>query len=227
MSKIEHKFFADTLDLKNIQETGEFAGYVAVYNNIDQGGDIIDGNAFIDSLASYQASGTMPKLLWQHDPSQPIGVWTSLKTDERGLYGTGRLLLEVAKAKEAYVLIKAGALDGISIGYKTLDFDIDNRGNRLLKKLLLMEASLVTFPMNPSATVNSVKSLSSIREVERILRDAGVPNAFAKLVATSGFDEAKNILEGQQREAESEQDFTKGAKALLNRIQKLQEKFNG
>jgi HK97 family phage prohead protease len=92
-------------------------------------------------------------MLWQHDPAQPIGVWDVVREDGTGLYVKGRLLDSVARAREAAALIGAGAIDGLSIGYRTRKAEKDATGCRLLTELELWEVSLVTFPMLPSARV--------------------------------------------------------------------------
>lgn len=226
MPDTEIKFLTSGLGIKSFTEEGEIAGYLATFGNIDQGGDVIEKEAFDRTLAEHAQRGSMPKMLWQHDPSKPIGVWSTIEKDEKGILGKGRLLLETRYGKEAYILTKSKAIDGISIGYRTRkSLDLES-GARSLLDLDLLEGSIVTFPMNTMATVTGVKSLDSIRDVERILRDAGVPNAFAKLVASHGYDEAKSILECQQREAEAEKEFTEKAPSLLKLLRQLEEKLN-
>ena len=97
--------------------------------------------------------GRSVKMLWQHDPSQPIGVWDEVREDGTGLYVKGRILIEVEKGREAAALLAAGAIDGLSIGYRTLRAEKDGKGRRLLSELELWEVSLVTFPMLPEARV--------------------------------------------------------------------------
>ena len=92
-------------------------------------------------------------MLWQHDPAQPIGVWDEVREDARGLWVKGRILDSVEKGREAAALIAAGAIDGLSIGYRTVKASKNSKGQRLLSELELWEVSLVTFPMLPSARV--------------------------------------------------------------------------
>ena len=94
-------------------------------------------------------------MLWQHDPAQPIGVWDEVREDERGLFVKGRILTEVERGREAVALIEAGAIDGLSIGYRTLRSVKDGKGGRRLSELELWEVSLVTFPMLPDARVGA------------------------------------------------------------------------
>jgi HK97 family phage prohead protease len=94
-------------------------------------------------------------MLWQHDPAQPIGVWDEVREDATGLYVKGRILTEVARGQEAVALLAAGAIDGLSIGYRTLRAERDAKGQRLLQELDLWEVSLVTFPMLAEARVQA------------------------------------------------------------------------
>jgi HK97 family phage prohead protease len=180
------------LEVKAVEEGGTFEGYAAVFGNVDARGDIILPGAFTASLMEHKGKKTMPALLWQHDPSQPIGVWESMAEDERGLFVKGRLLRnDVQKAGEAWALLKAGALSGLSIGYKARDFSIDETTwTRTLKKIELFEASLVTFPANDKARIVDVKghSIKTIREFEAALRDVMRFSAGeAKRIASHGF----------------------------------------
>lgn len=226
MGEIEHK--AVRFDLKEIDSDGRVSGYGAVYGNVDDGGDIVMPDAFAGCVERMRMGGSRPKMLWQHDPHQPIGVWDTMKSDDRGLMLQGRILADVAKGREAIALLKAGAVDGLSIGYKTVDQDFrqTERGAvREIKKAELWETSIVTFPMNREARVTDVKQLTTPREVEQILRKAGVPGAFAKLVALHGFEEAKNRLNDSRdagKLAIEQAQFT----ALMSEIQGIKELFN-
>lgn len=136
-----------------VQDGTVIAGYASLFGLPDQGGDVVQKGAYGKSLKRLAAKGGTVKMLWQHDPTQPIGVWDEIYEDERGLYVKGRLLLEVEKAREAAALIGAGAIDGLSIGYRTLAAEKDAKGQRLLAELELWEVSLVTFPMLKEARV--------------------------------------------------------------------------
>ncbi len=124
-------------------------GYASLFDQADQGGDIVAKGAYQQSLAK----GGRVKMLWQHDPAQPIGVWDLVREDARGLWVKGRLLESVEKGREAAALIAAGAIDGLSIGYRTVKAVKNDQGRRVLTELELWEVSLVTFPMLPSARV--------------------------------------------------------------------------
>lgn len=227
-TQMENKTFAFELDTKELGRDGEFSGYASVFDIVDQGGDIVDSAALDHVL---QLGQKMPKMLWQHDPTKVCGVWDRFTKDAKGLKGYGRLLTESIYGKEAHVLMRAGALDGLSIGYKVEDSEwIDTpRGSvRKILKAKLWEVSVVTFPMNAESLVTDVKQLQSPREVEQILRKAGVPGTFAKLVALHGFEGATKRLTQDQRDADekgekAQQDFS----LLLKEIQSLKEIING
>ena len=154
--------------------SGEFEGYGSIFGNVDLGNDVIMKGAFKRSLR--RRGPKKVKLLYQHKTDMPIGVFDQIKEDEQGLYVKGRLALQTQAGREAYELMKMGALDGLSIGFK-----VDPKGysyeprskRRVIDEVDLMEVSLVTFPMNPKAMVRSVKGQDiSIREWENGLRDA-------------------------------------------------------
>jgi len=174
---------------------GTFEGYGSVFGNKDLGNDVIEAGAFAKSLKKRKPQNV--KLLYQHKSDMPIGVFDEIKEDEHGLVVKGRLALKTQAGAEAYELLKMGALDGLSIGFRVNPKEVsyDKRGNkRIIKEVDLMEVSLVTFPMNPQATVRSVKGEQySIREWENGLRDAfNLSRSEAKVAAkavTKCFDQ--------------------------------------
>ena len=172
---LELKFAADSAT------TGTVEGYGSVYNVVDRGGDIVMPGAFKASIADWKRRKAMPPMLWQHYSSEPIGVWSEMAEDEKGLKISGQLVLEVPLAASARALMAAGAIKGLSIGYETRDFDIDRQtGVRRIKRADLWEVSLVTFPMNADAQVTSVKGDIDPRELERALRvDCNLSSAMA------------------------------------------------
>jgi len=105
------------LNLASVGDDGMIEGYGSVFGVRDSYSDIVAPGAFKASLAAHKAAGTMPALLWQHDASEPIGVWVEVTEDQRGLRIKGRLAMETARGKEAHTLLKMGALNGLSIGF--------------------------------------------------------------------------------------------------------------
>lgn len=138
-----------------VTDDGVIEGYASVFGKRDQGGDVVMAGAYGTSLKSLARAGRRVKMLWQHDPSQPIGVWDEVREDGTGLYVKGRILTQVERGREAAALLAAGAIDGLSIGYRTRRAERDGKGQRLLAELELWEVSLVTFPMLPEARVQA------------------------------------------------------------------------
>jgi len=150
----ERKFAA--LDLKALEADGAFAGYASIFGKADLGGDLVEPGAFAKSLAARGPGGV--KMLFQHDPAEPIGVWETLREDGVGLHVRGRLMTEIARGREVLSLMRAGALDGLSIGFRTVKGRTDPQtGIRRLSEIDLWEISVVTFPMLPDARVDAVK----------------------------------------------------------------------
>lgn len=146
---------------------GLIEGYASLFGVCDTGGDIVMAGAFTRSLRKRRSSGV--KMLWQHRAEEPIGVWTTLAEDARGLKVSGQLDLKVARAREALSLLRGGAVDGLSIGFRALRAQTDkSSGVRRLLELDLWEVSIVTFPMLTQARVNSVK-----RDAVQALNAAG------------------------------------------------------
>ena len=166
---LETKFarFGDGIE---VQDGHVIEGYASLFGACDQGGDVVSKGAYAASLKASAGDRRSVKMLWLHDPTQPFGVWDEVREDAKGLWGKGRLLPEVAKGREAAELIAAGAIDGLSIGYRTVKAVKNDKGQRLLKELELWEVSLVTFPMLPSARVVA-KSDDVSTEADATLRD--------------------------------------------------------
>lgn len=169
------------------EELGRIEGYASVFGLVDQGGDMVQHGAFKDTIKRAQKSG-LP-MLYQHDRYQPIGIWTSLVEDEKGLKVQGELVLGVKAADETYALVKKGAIRGLSIGFRTVNAGLDKEtGARVLKTIDLYEISPVLFPMQREASITKVKGgnvldLPSLdeREFERALRDEGLSAREAKI----------------------------------------------
>ncbi len=152
-----------SLDIKEFTDEGTFCGYGAVFDNVDDYGDVILPGAFTKTI-----SAKTPVMLWQHSSSEPIGVYEAMKEDNIGLWLEGRLLLDIPKAKEAHILLKNRAIRGLSIGYVPVAWEWEKRDDnyiRKLKEIDLWEVSLVTFPANPKALVDDVKSIQEAEDV--------------------------------------------------------------
>lgn len=184
---------------------GAFEGYGAVFGNIDAHGDVIQKGAFRETLRDWSKSKKLPPMLVQHGgwmmtdmDALPVGIWESMAEDDTGLQVKGRLInLDTERGKTIYGAMKEGALDGMSIGYRAKEFALGTKPEeprRTLKKIDLMEVSVVTFPANGKARVSAVKSaddIRTIRDFETFLRDAGgFSHAAAKAIAAGGFKAA-------------------------------------
>jgi hypothetical protein len=175
------------LEVKSFGDDYTFAGYGSVFDVADIEKEIVVRGAFQKSLNNWQMKGSLPAMLWQHDMRQPIGVYTKMVEDARGLYVEGKIIQEVEKGREAYALLKAGAISGLSIGFITRDSELDNYSRmRKIKQVDLIELSIVTMPANQEAMVTLVKAASTIegvRDCERLLRNAGFSQKQAKAMA--------------------------------------------
>lgn len=158
-----------------LKEGAVIQGYASLFGAIDQSGDAVQKGAYGASLGRLKAAGHGVKMLWQHDPTRPIGVWDDVCEDARGLFVKGRLLLEVQAAREAHALLQAGAIDGLSIGFRTLRAE-KSIGGRLLQEIELWEVSLVTFPMLSDARVAAADDAEAqlAHELAETFREARV-----------------------------------------------------
>jgi HK97 family phage prohead protease len=140
--------------VKTAGDTGAIEGYASVFGVRDSYNEVVMPGAFADSLARHTREGSYPLMLWQHNPDEPIGVWNEMADDGKGLYAKGQLLQGVRRADEALIMLKAGAVQGMSIGYREIDVNpADSTTPRQLVKLDLLEASIVSFPANRRARV--------------------------------------------------------------------------
>jgi HK97 family phage prohead protease len=167
------KTLAAPLEVKTLGDTGSFTGYVSVFNNLDLGGDVVEPGAFKDFELT--KDGQL-RVLYQHNARQPIGK-ARVSQDTRGLHLEGALVLDMPMARAAHAGMKAGILDGLSVGYDVLPGGsrLDEKGVRHLTDLKLWEGSIVTFPMNPAARVETVKTAldcEDVRDLEHLLREA-------------------------------------------------------
>jgi HK97 family phage prohead protease len=197
---------AFALDEKAVSDTGVIEGYASVFGVVDSYGEVVEPGAFVDSLVKSQRTGRRIKMLYQHDPHQVLGVWDDLAEDSKGLYVKGRLLIDKSpKAAEVHGLLQERALDGLSIGYRTIEAKPKEGkpGVLSLLKLDLFENSIVTFAANERARVETVKSileagkLPTVREFEGALRELGLSKAKAAAIATAATPHLRGEPEGQ------------------------------
>ena len=167
--------------LSDVEADGSFRGYASLFGETDLNRDLVMPGAFRRSVAKRGAGGI--RMLFQHDPGAPIGVWREVREDARGLFVRGQLMTEVAKGREVLALMRAGAIDGLSIGFRTVRGRTDAKsGVRHLIEVDLWEVSVVTFPMLPAARVSAVKAMDTsllrqIRLAARTMREVSLPLA--------------------------------------------------
>jgi len=206
------------LQIKAAGDDGTVEGYGSVFGVRDNYDDVIAKGAFVQSLKDHKAAGTMPAMLWQHDADKPIGVWTEMVEDEKGLRIKGQLAMETVKGKEAHALLKMGALNGLSIGFMSKEWAYDRDTEvRTLTAIDLWEVSLVTFPANEKARVTNVKSadeMATPKDAEKALRDAG----FSKSDATAFVSRVMRMGEVRSDSANSTAVAMKAADRLLRSL---------
>lgn len=204
------QFKADNVD----SDERIISGYASTYD-LDQGGDIIVKGAFTNTLSS----GRSVKVLWQHKQDVPVGKPRLMREDDQGLY-VEAYIAKTDRGDEALALAKEGIIDSFSIGYSVNDSEYKDDGVRLIKELTLYEFSLVTFPMNEKAIITSVKSLE-VREIERVLREAGLSRSQAKAIAGAG---VKCLREADQKQAEEAEELKAVQAAIDSYMQTLKGK---
>lgn len=180
------------------EEEGVFFGYGSVFGNKDSDRDIVKKGAFHKSLKKRN-----PALLWQHDLKQPIGRFDEVREDDKGLYVKGRLMMQ-GKGLEAYELLKMGALNGLSIGFKTRQAEFERKTNtRTILEADLYEISVVTVPANERAVIASVKSAEDVKTTpdleELLMQDEGLTPEDAKAVASKFISKADVDAENERR----------------------------
>jgi HK97 family phage prohead protease len=204
---------------ESVSDDGTFKGYGSVFGNVDSYGEIVAPGSFSETLDAIKASGDPLPMLWQHRPGEPIGGYNVLSEDKKGLYVEGFLLKDaIPRANEAFQLMKARIVKGLSIGYYVRDSSYDEKtGIRTLKKLDLQEVSVVTFPANTAAQIEEVKAgiahgrLPSLPEFEDILREAGFSKSQAAVIANRGL---KHLID--RSESGGEGGNPSGLKAALD-----------
>jgi len=177
-------------------EAGTIEGYASTFGGApDAYGDVIVPGAFTESLAKHERDGTFPIMLWGHNSSEPpIGNWTDMSEDRKGLKVKGDIDLDDPLGARVYRALKRGSMKGLSIGYETKSAEPDPKrpGVRLLNAVDLWEVSPVPFPAQVRASVETVKSylnegsLPSLRQFEESLRELGFSKSQAVTIASKG-----------------------------------------
>ena len=188
---------ATQLQIKQVSEEGVIEGYLNTFNHIDRAGDNTQKGAFVKSIEKINAGKGVLPMLYQHDHSKVVGVWTELKEDEHGLWAKGQLNLDTQLGRELYSNIKMGAVEGISIGYFEKETEYDRKsGSLLLKELELIEASIVLLPCNEQSNIETVKTLladgqtPSKVQLEKSLRELGYSRNQAKSIIAQGYNKS-------------------------------------
>jgi len=207
------------VQIKAAGDDGSIEGYGSVFGVLDNWDDVIEQGAFAATLSAHKSAGTMPAMLWQHDADHPIGIWTEMAEDAKGLRVKGQLALDTIKGKEAHALLKMGAINGLSIGFISKQWSYDVESDvRTLTEVDLWEVSLVTFPANEKARVTNVKAspddVATPKDAERILREAG----FSKADATAIVSRVMRMGETRSDSADSTAVAMKAAHRLLNSL---------
>lgn len=214
------------LQIKALEDR-EFSGHGSIFGNEDLGGDIVMPGAFKRSLAQHRKSGGLPPMFWMHDPSRVPGKWLTMSEDDDGLKVKGTLA-PTPLGDEIRTLLKMKAVSGLSIGYRTIDYDFDDDGRRLLKEVELWEVSVVSLPMNPLAQVAHAKSqlsasgeyVPTAREFERTLRDVGCTQRVAKTILSKLYGDVERDVRRDTRDAVDPDDDD----AIAAELQKVADK---
>ncbi len=216
---------APVLEIKSLKENGEFEGYGSTFGGEpDAYGDVIAPGAYTESLARHKAKGTMPKLFWQHNSDEPIGKWVDANEDNHGLLMQGKLNMDVQRGREAYALLKAGDIDGLSIGYRIKEYSVDTEsGVWTLEKLDLVEVSIVSVGANENAVVQSVKAAKAAHDLTEKLKagDRLTEREFEVWLKGLGFSNsqaeraARLHLKGQGEPANAAEDGVAFLRALM------------
>ena len=181
------------LETRSLEASGRIEGLAATFmDEPDCYGDVIAHGAFADSLTAHTERKTAPAMLWSHAIDTPVGKWTNIHETRSGLEVVGSLNLQTPNGRDAHASLKHGDLSGLSIGFMLWAGGADSDGHvRMLKRIDLVEISVVAVPANRAARIRSVKSLvappSTIRELEGELRSMGFSQREAASIATRGF----------------------------------------
>jgi HK97 family phage prohead protease len=203
---------------------GQFQGYGSTFDNVDLGKDKCVKGCFARTLTEHKTDNTLPAMYWMHDPKEPIGDWTEVREDSKGLFVSGQLWTgtqETECSRKAMNLLKGTGPKGLSIGYKTEKQTYDQKsGVRSLHDVTLRELSVVGYGMNQKALVTHIKSLfvdgevPTVRDVEELLRDAGFSASQAKSFIANGYKAVERDADNQKTMSEEIQELLRLRAAL-------------
>lgn len=213
------------IDVKQVAEGGTFEGYASIFGNVDSGNDVCVSGCFRKSLQERPASRV--KMLYQHNPHDPVGAWTAMSEDSKGLHVRGRVLTSTTRGRDVYEMMKEGVIDGLSIGYRAVEKKYGDGGVRSLLEVDLREVSLVTFPMNEFSTITLVKSdeLPTVREFERHHIQSGFSARDAKKLAMK-YKEFLAERDAGEDNDRTERDAGAGDQGLLEAVRGLRGLFS-
>ncbi len=220
MDRMEFKFAPQGMDAK----TGEFAGYGAIFGNVDSHGDVIESGAFAQSLGEWEKRGALPSMKMMHGTNAnpftgsdlPVGKWKTMKEDDRGLFVEGKLSgMETDRGRYNYALMQDGALSSLSIGYKAVKAV---RGStpeikRRLQTLKLVEVSLVPEGSNDQSLITDLKSvlgggsMPPLPDFDELLREAGYSKTQRTVIAGKGYLHLLRCETGSATDDEARQFF--------------------
>lgn len=215
MAYLNHHF-----ELKSLTESGQVEGLASSFGGVDVYGDTVATGAYAATLAAHKAKGTMPAMLLHHDLARPAGRWDTLTETPSGLVAKGKLALDATDGREAYALLKAEAITGLSIGFNSKKAEQKPGGGRIFREIELYEVSLVSIPADWDARISQVKSFAGPGELEALFRSAGASGRKSKAAASAAWRELNGPdAEEDEREALAEilrrwtlPDLTKGLK---------------
>jgi HK97 family phage prohead protease len=202
-----------------------FEGLASTFGNVDLVDDVVDKGAFENSLVT-----RMPKVLWQHDTAEPIGMPEQIRETEQGLFLKGKLPKDDTFVTGRVIpQLKIGSISSMSIGFTVKDFEVED-GIRHLKEVDLFEISLVTFPANTKAEVTGFKSIrkedlmkiKTIKEYRKLLKDSGCFTKHAREFLAAQFNPCLCDTEGACL-CDAEGKLTEDMVAFTK---KLNERFN-
>ncbi len=204
--------------IKQLDENGVFSGYGTVWGDVDVYSESLAKGSIKRSLKKRE-----PAMLWQHNITQPVGVWTDIKEDDHGLYLEGKIALDATFGRDAYALMRLGAVKGLSIGFIPVKWSQD-KDTRLVTfaEVDLYEVSVVTFPALNSARIDNVKSffngeqMPTVRDVEAFLRDAGLSKSQAMTFISKGYQAC--LRDSDNKENKEQENILRNINLLLEKL---------